>query len=156
MTGDEAQARKEALTRCRRAAMNRLARREHPEGELVRKLEQAGFEPELAAETVTALVDEGLVDDARFVEVFVHGRRRRGKGPLLVRAELQGKGVASDLVRAALAESPEAWTEGARAARLKKFGPNPPADFTERARQSRFLAQRGFTSEQIGRALQID
>lgn len=154
---DEAlQTRKDEIVRCRRAAMNRLARREHPEYELTRKLEHAGFEPGLVAETVAALAQEGLVDDARFVEVFVHGRRRRGKGPLLIQAELRGKGVDTDLVREALAQAPTEWAESAKAARDKKFGPSPPEDFSERARQSRFLAQRGFTAEQIARALQAD
>lgn len=154
LTEDPLQVGKDEVARCRRAAMNRLARREHSEAELRRKLEQADFEPGLVAETVAALASEGLVDDARFVEVFVHGRRRRGKGPLRIEAELRAKGVDADVVRAALAAAPEEWAESAKAARSKKFGESPPTDFAERARQSRFLAQRGFTAEHIRRALE--
>ena len=44
----------------------------------------------------------------------------------------------------------------ARSVREKKFGPERPADYRERARQSRFLQYRGFTGEQIQSAFDDD
>ena len=45
------------------------------------------------------------------------------------------------------------WREQALAARRKRFGAGAPEDFEEKARQSRFLAQRGFEQEHIRYAL---
>ena len=46
--------------------------------------------------------------------------------------------------------------EGAAAARRKRFGAALPKDMPERARQARFLQQRGFTMEDIRKALNGD
>ena len=43
------------------------------------------------------------------------------------------------------------WITAAREVRERKFGAGSPADYKERARQSRFLQYRGFTGEQIAR-----
>jgi regulatory protein len=40
--------------------------------------------------------------------------------------------------------------------RRKRFGDEPPQDYKERARQSRFLQYRGFTSDQIRQVLDGD
>ncbi|HVJ29103.1 MAG TPA: RecX family transcriptional regulator [Gammaproteobacteria bacterium] len=40
--------------------------------------------------------------------------------------------------------------------RAKRFGPELPRDYAERARQARFLQYRGFDSAQIRAALEFD
>jgi regulatory protein len=40
--------------------------------------------------------------------------------------------------------------------RNRKFGPEPPADWPEKARQARFLQYRGFSSDHIRLALGAD
>jgi len=40
--------------------------------------------------------------------------------------------------------------------RRKRFGAEPPRDFHERAKQARFLQYRGFTSDQVRAALELD
>jgi regulatory protein len=44
----------------------------------------------------------------------------------------------------------------AREVRLKRFGPTPPENFKERARQMRFLQYRGFELTQINGALDLE
>jgi regulatory protein len=48
------------------------------------------------------------------------------------------------------------WLETIRAVRRKRFGPDLPREYAERARQARFLQYRGFDSEQIRSALELD
>jgi regulatory protein len=48
------------------------------------------------------------------------------------------------------------WAAEARTVREKRFGSDQPADYKDRARQSRFLQYRGFSSEQIRQAFSID
>jgi regulatory protein len=50
-------------------------------------------------------------------------------------------------VSLALEECEMDWRQLARDVRLKKFGPEPPVDFSEKSRQLRFLQYRGFGGE---------
>ena len=138
----------------RRVAMGYLARREHSAAELRRKLGKRDYSAEEITATLVALEQEGLQSDRRFAEAFARSRCRRGKGPSRVRAELRERGVAEELVDLALQDLD--WAAAARAARQKKFGPDIPADFADRAKQMRFLQYRGFGSDEIRHALAGD
>lgn len=129
--------------------MDLLSRREHSLAELKAKLAAREFAAEEIEATIEKLADEGLVSDARFAESFVGSRLRRGQGPVRIRMELERRGVGSDLVHAYLATLDEDWDELAAQVRARKFGAELPDDFNDKARQARFLQQRGFTAEQV-------
>ena len=133
--------------------MDLLARREHSRRELQGKLLQRGFEPARIEQVVAELAGEGLQSDARFAAAYVHQRRERGYGPVRIRQELQQRGVAEDLIADCLDGSDTDWSGQARQARCKRFGGRPPANLHERARQTRFLQYRGFSSADIRRVL---
>ena len=142
--------------RVRAKALSLLARREHSAGELSRKLQERGYDSTAIQAVLSSLEQQKLLSDGRFVEEFVAARVRRGSGPLKIREELRGKGVDSALVDQVLATQKGAWAAGAAEARRKRFGAAPPKDMRERARQARFLQQRGFTMEDIRAALKGD
>ena len=133
--------------------MDLLARREHGRAELERKLLAAGFDADVAADTLRRLADEGLQDDRRFVESFVQSRINQGKGPLRIHADLGQRGVPPGLVDEVLGETGEDWFALARQAREKKFGRAQPQDFRDKARQMRFLQYRGFESDHVRAAV---
>jgi regulatory protein len=133
--------------------MDLLARREHSPAELRRKLADRDFSPGEIEVTLEALIREGLLSEARFLESFVDSQVRRGHGPVWIRAELEKRGIAGEEVAAALAAADRDWTALAREVRAKRFGAGRPADFRERARQMRFLQYRGFTGAQVREAL---
>ena len=135
-----------------------LSQREHSRSELRRKLlvHAQKDEPEAGAaiEQVEAVLDwlqaNRYLCEERFVESRVHARASR-YGNLRIRQELAQHGVAltaeatQQLKDSELARAREVWS--------RKFG-QPAADAAERARQMRFLAGRGFSSEVIHRAVQ--
>ena len=129
--------------------MDFLARREHSEQELARKLTARGHDAHTVAVTLASLVADRLLSNARFAESFVHARIQRGSGPQKIRAELRERGVSDALIDASLAAHADNWRELAREVREKRFGSKQPVDFRERSRQMRFLQQRGFSGEQI-------
>ncbi|HEX7060595.1 MAG TPA: regulatory protein RecX [Woeseiaceae bacterium] len=135
----------------RRKAMDRLARREYGRTELVGKLIEDGFDPGTAGAVVERLTAEHLQDDARFAESLVSARIRQGKGPVRIRLELAERGIEPALVEQALAD--EDWLTLARRVRERRFGPELPADFPDKARQMRFLQYRGFEPDQIAAAV---
>ena len=142
--------------RIQSSALRLLARREHSTQELTAKLLVRGFELGAVAEVVSALAAKNLVSDARFVEEFVAARLRRGAGPAKIRDELRNRGVVEGLVEDALDVRRDEWMATAAAVRRKRFGAALPRDFAERARQARFLQQRGFTADQIRKVLKRD
>ena len=137
----------------RLAAMNLLARREHSQQELHRKLINKGYESVEIKSVLTRLAEEGLLSDERFTEAFINSRLKRGSGPVRIAMELQQRGISDELVKTYLDERDAQWTESALTVRVKRFGPSPPGDFKERARQMRFLQYRGFTLQQIQQAV---
>lgn len=140
---------------CRKRAMDLLARRDHGCEELERKLVSKGFAAELAVEVVKALEADGLVADQRFAEAFTRSRVNRGKGPRRIELELRERGISDGVIIAALEQADCDWASLARAARIKRFGLEPPQDLRSRGQQTRFLSYRGFTGDQIKRALAL-
>ncbi|HFD80584.1 MAG TPA: regulatory protein RecX [Gammaproteobacteria bacterium] len=126
-----------------------LARREHSTLELRRKLQARSIDAGLIDEVLAQLADEGLLSEQRFTEAYVRGRCERGYGPLRIRAELRERGIGDGLIEVYLSPWSECWPESAEAQRRKRFGEALPQDFRERARQTRFLQQRGFSGEHI-------
>lgn len=141
------------LEQLRQQAISLLARREHGRQELRGKLvRRYGARAELDS-LLDELEEQGLLSDRRFAESLTRTRTSRGYGPLRVRAELTAKGVKGAAVEQALQEEQPDWLQLAREALRKKFGSQPPQDRESRAKRYRFLAQRGFSSEQINAAL---
>jgi regulatory protein len=124
--------------------------------ELRTKLLERGYESTAVEAVLSSLQDEKLLSDARFVQEFVSARVRRGSGPMKIRAELRGRGVTGELVTEALAGLKAGSAQGAEAARRKRFGESLPKDMQERSRQARFLQQRGFSMDDILKALKGD
>jgi regulatory protein len=133
-----------------------LARREYGRRELIQKLVQRGCAEDDAARIVAELAADGLVSDERFFEALLHVRRVRGYGPLYIRRELEEKGIDRESIQRWLDVGSHDWVEDAKRVYKKKFGGKQPANIAERAKQTRFLQYRGFTHEQIRKALASD
>jgi regulatory protein len=141
--------------RVRAAAIGLLARRDFASGELRQKLEHQGFDKDVVAETVAELVDSSLLNDARYAENYVSYHAGRGEGPLRIEAELKALELPGELIRAALDAGPD-WKARARDVRTRRFGPEEPKTWPEKAKQGRFLQYRGFSSDHIRAALNDD
>ncbi len=134
-------------------AVRLLARREHSRAELVRKLGERGAPGELIDQVLESLAARRLQSDERYAEALVSSRAGRGQGPVRIRRELAERGVAAAAIDEALEGAGQDWFALARDTRRRRFGGDPPTEWNERVRQSRFLEYRGFSSEQIRFAL---
>ncbi len=132
-------------------ALRLLAGREHSREELKRKL--SGEDVEDAA--VDALLDElqrkGWLSDHRLAEQAITSARGR-YGPRRVLDRLRSKGVDEDELERAAAGLKREELDNARAVWAKRFG-HPPANLQQKARQARFLAGRGFSTDVIRQVL---
>jgi regulatory protein len=132
-------------------ALGYLGRREHSRLELERKLARYAQTPEELSSMLDTLEQRGLLSAGRMVENVIHIRRGRF-GSLRIVHELREKGIAENLIVAALPNIKETEPDNAREVWRKKFGVMP-ADAKELRRQMRFLVGRGFTTEVIRQVL---
>ena len=135
-------------------ALRLLSGREHSRAELERKL--APFEEEhgALARTLDELQTKDFISEQRVVDSVLY-RRAAKLGSARIQQELSAKGIAPDTVRSTVAALNGTELERARAVWRKKFS-GAPADASERARQMRFLASRGFSGEVVHRVVGSD
>lgn len=132
-------------------ALRYLAAREHSRAELERKLAAHAESPQQLAQVLDELQAKDFISEARVVESVIN--RRAGRfGAARIRHELQGKGLAPDMVADAVSGLKASEVERAREVWRKKFG-EPAEDAAARGKQMRFLAARGFGSEAIRRVV---
>ncbi len=132
-----------------RIAVGLLARREHSRAELHRKLTSRSFTAEDVEQLLDRLAAQRLQSDERFVTAYVRMRYGRGYGSQRIRAELRERGIADELIEQMLAAQVDADTPRIDDVWFRKFAGHLPEDYRERARQMRFLQQRGFSTGDI-------
>jgi regulatory protein len=131
----------------RERALRLLARREHSRAELVRKLEQAGFDTGAIQSLLDEFEQKNWLSDRRFAESYVADHRARA-GSIKLAYDLRQRGVDETVIQAVLKQDPDSEIGRARAIWHKKFG-SAPADAREKSRQIRFMQSRGFAPSTI-------
>lgn len=156
---------KGASVSLRARALQYLARREYSRAELRGKLlphAQAGDDFEQVIDPsgladLDALLDDlaarGWLSDVRAASQLVHAKRSRF-GAQRIAHELRQKGIAEELISAALPKLKDSELEAARVVWQRKFG-TAPQDEKEKARQVRFLQSRGFAVGVIFQVLRL-
>jgi regulatory protein len=128
-------------------ALKYLSMREHSRRELARKLSRHAQEGDDVEALLDALEASKFLSEERFSESLVHRRASRfGNSRIL--AELQSHGIETDALDNLKHSLGENEIERARLVWRKKFA-RLPSDAVERARQMRFLQQRGFSHRAI-------
>lgn len=135
----------------RNRALAYLARREHSRAELVTKLVRAGFDEADVAPLLDEFQRQNWLSDQRYAESYIADHRAKAGNIKLVYA-LRQRGVAEDIIEAAMNDRSEDELARARTIWHKKY-PAPPADLAETARHTRFLQSRGFSLTVIRQVL---
>jgi regulatory protein len=135
----------------RARALRMLARRDHSREEIRRRLTT----DETDGAQIEALLDElessGWLSEQRMAEQMV--RQAQGRyGSRQVLDRLRSKGVGGEPLAHAADALKAQELDSARVVWRKRFG-RLPGTLQEKAKQARFLAGRGFSSEVIARVL---
>lgn len=135
-------------------ALRLLGVRARSRTEMRQRLQRKDFDVHAVDDVMDRLDRARLLDDAEFAAEWVHSRHTySGKGRIALRHELKAKGVADDLIEAALAEvAPDDERAVAVGLVHRKLTPSVTAAVTEdraaRDKQSRrltaMLVRRGF------------
>lgn len=135
------------------SALRLLARREHSAVELRRKLGVRGHDRDAASAVVEQLAQAGWQSDERYAASLARSRAEQGFGPLRIVAELESAGVPAAQIRQTMDELDCDFRAQARRIQQKHFGEAPARRGAEWQKQYRYLAGRGYDSEQIRAAL---
>ena len=125
-----------------------VSRREHSEKELKNKLLEKFDAPEIIEQVVLKLIENNLINDVRFAEMYVLVRKRKGFGPKKIQFELMARGI-DDSISSLVITEEGSWKEAALKAFNKKFKNGASQEFKERNKQKTFLQNRGFSFEEI-------
>lgn len=132
-------------------ALRYLSMREHSRLELGRKLARYAQEGEDVEAVLDALEAAKLLSETRFAESLVHRRAARF-GNQRILTELQSHRIADESLAGVREQLAGDEAARARAVWERKYG-RLPVDAAERAKQMRFLQQRGFSHGAIRAAM---
>ena len=128
-------------------ALRYLSIREYSRKELAQKLASHAEESDDLDALLRWLQDQGFLSDERFTEAYVRRRSVRYGSSRILR-ELQNHGIDESVLNHAESEMRNGEFERAVRIWQKKFG-RKPSDVRDKARQIRFLQQRGFSADII-------
>ena len=128
-------------------ALRLLSQREHSRVELAQKLAPHAESDSQLESVLDGLEQSGYLSQQRFAQSLAYRRSARF-GLRRIEHEMQAHRLDVSVSAPILQDLKDSERERALRAWSKRFG-EPASDALERARQHRFLAQRGFTSEAI-------
>ena len=131
----------------RARAVRYLSQREHSPLELRRKLQRYCDDAEEIDALLRSLEQADLLSSERFAQSLLHRREQRF-GFRRIEQELDAHGLPPEATAALRQSLRDSESARAQAAWARKFG-TLPQDAAERAKQARFLAQRGFSHDAI-------
>ena len=140
--GPRRRRRPEPSPQARAVAM--LARREHSQAELVRKLQAKDVPEDAALRAVARLAELGLQSDQRFLESLVRQRMAGRYGPRRAQVDLGRHGLDEDAVATAIDARGPQWQEAAYDLIERRFG-SSPVPFALRNKAFALLLRRGFS-----------
>lgn len=128
-------------------AVRLLGRRPRSQAETTRYLRDKGYPDEVIVDTLNRLVEQQYLDDKAFVQFWVENRERfKPRGERALRYELRQKGIADDLIEAALGDVDEAVSAWAAVEpKLNRWRNLAAADLKKKV--VGFLNRRGFGYE---------
>lgn len=136
--------------KCADLAYGLLVRREHSRQELYWKLKQRLPCKQVDLDgLLDQLEAENYLSDKRYTEAAVRYDITKGYGPAKIAYRLREKGVNEVYIQRYLYAQDIDWVLLITTVRQKRFGVEIPRAIKERAKQSRFLAGRGFTTDMI-------
>lgn len=140
----------------RDSALLILAKREHSQHELQKKLllRFPNNHTDII-QILSQLATDNMQSDNRFATAFLRNRLAKPHGKNRIIRELKQKGIKQESIDYAFETEPDIdWFALAKELKQRKFGPNAPTNYNEKAKQFRYLQYRGFNFDEINYATQ--
>lgn len=146
---------KQLHTQARDKAIMLLARREHSRVQLAYKLNNYRDSVDIEA-LLDDLADLDLQSDRRYAGMLVRSKAQAGYGLARIRQWAKEYGLNIEYLDLAIEEEDHDWFAAALRQRQKHFGMLPPGTIQDKAKQMRYLYNRGFSQDQIQYAVEAE
>jgi regulatory protein len=125
--------------------------RMHSKQEIFYYLERKGVGSAKTEEVIEYLETNGIIDDREFASQWTESRLRRGKGDIIIQAELRFKGVDPDITKSVISEVPsQKWREAAAKSAQKQAKKwQELSGYQQKSAIYQVLRQRGFSGKHI-------
>lgn len=153
-------AREELNNKCFNYALFLLGKRNYFEKALVTKLKEKEYDEEAITLTLEKLYKYHYLDDERLSQAFINDKKKFSKkGPRYIASVLKAKGVDGETIRQTLEEGygEDEALENSKQLVLKKidyYRKKTTDTYTLKGKLYSFLAQRGYSSEVIRKAIE--
>lgn len=145
------------LQKAKNNAYALLRSRPRSEAELRQRLKMKGHGSDIVESIVSGLKQAGEIDDAKFARLWVESRMHQNPmGDIVLRRELQEKGVSDSIIEATLADKAAHYDEFKVAFTMAEERFRQLAKLDKKKALKRlydFLIRRGFTFEIVQRIL---
>ena len=138
------------------SAIGLLSRREHSTKELMQKLSIRDFATDDIVPVIDYLLENDYLSHERFADCMFRSRVGKGYGWRYIENELSQKGVERSIIETLNENHQIDWYLQAELAYNKRYFANTNLDQKDKAKRVRFLQYRGFTTDQIMSAINID
>ena len=129
-------------------AVDLLAIREHYTKELIIKLQNKFPKFRDFNEIIERLQRENLLNNTRYAQAYIRMRAKKGFGSLRISQELKEKGITTELINENISDEID-WYLVMQQAFKKKYPLGKADSLKDVIKQKRFLANRGFSFEEI-------
>lgn len=140
--------------RARQKALAVLKRADQSEKELRRKLKQSEYPEEIIERTIAYVYSYHYLDDERYAGNYIRYKSATKSRRQLVN-ELHQKGIAKEIIDAALREADGDDTEAICRAIRKKTSDVESLEYEQKQRIAAYLYRKGFKEEDIRRELKM-
>jgi regulatory protein len=148
LVADEQSGRGDPAQRALGIALKYLNRRERTVHEVRVRLERAAVATGVIDEVIAELVDQGLLDDARFARLFAEDKRTlEAWGSDRIERGLSARGISPEIVRAAIGTASEESELDRALSLLRRRFPTAPENRRDRDRALGVLLRKGYDSE---------
>ena len=125
-----------------------LAIREHSTKELIIKLQNKFPKFRDFNEIIERLQRENLLNNTRYAQAYIRMRAKKGFGSLRISQELKEKGITTEIINENISNEID-WYLVMQQAFKKKYPLGKADSLKDVIKQKRFLANRGFSFEEI-------
>jgi regulatory protein len=137
-------------------ALRDLNRRDRTVAEVRLRLERAAVDEATTGEVIDSLIEQGILDDARYARLFAEDKRELGEwGSERIERGLLTRGIDRELVAEVLAEITGEGELDRALALLRRRFPDAPRNRRDRDRALGVLLRKGYDSELALEALAV-
>jgi regulatory protein len=138
----------DGLQRALEISYGYLNRRDRTQAEVRRRLTSDGIEAAVIEQAIGTLIDQSLLDDARFARLFTQDKRELEHwGSDRIRRTLLDRGIDRELVDGTLRAEAEGTELDRAVALLRRRFPVPPQERRERDRALGVMVRKGYDGE---------